>query len=263
MSAEKEVVNFWLNRKGYFTINNLKCGNKDIGLLALKFDKGNLTNVMHIEVICSITGFSDQNYITAKLIDEKFEDKAIVNSIKKYTKKLTDDVKIENFVVLNSLPKNKAEIIGKLKDNGILVMEFEDLLSDVMEGLKTSYYKDDVIRTLQIFKFLMLSNPKKFVDVLYRNLSHQKIREFLSELLSRDEIIKELRKTNEERMAMILKQSMIKPEKLAEMLEKDVLNRRTRKTFVKSLIEQEKLGKIYKDRTKVIKKEKPLSKFFV
>ena len=70
MSAEKEVVNFWLNRKGYFTVNNLKSGNKDIGILALKFDKGSLTKVMHVEVNCSITGFTEQNYVMDKLIDE-------------------------------------------------------------------------------------------------------------------------------------------------------------------------------------------------
>ena len=50
MSAEKEVVNFWLNRKGYFTVSNIKSGNKDVGILALKFDKDSLTRIMHIEV---------------------------------------------------------------------------------------------------------------------------------------------------------------------------------------------------------------------
>ena len=73
-------------------------------------------------------------------------------------------------------------------------------------------------------KFLLMANPKKFVDVLYDNLSQSKIREFLSELLSRDEILKEFKKTNEERLALILKQAMIKPERLADMLEKRKVN---------------------------------------
>jgi homoserine kinase len=140
-------------------------------------------------------------------------------------------------------------------------VEFEDVLSDVMKELKTEYFKNDVIRTLQIVKFLMISNPKKFVDVLYNNLSQSKTRELLSELLNKDEIIKEFRKTNEDRLAMILKGAMIKPEKLAKMLEKDVLNRRTRKPFITSLMEQKKIGKVYKKELQV-KKEKPLSKFF-
>ena len=96
MSAEKEVVNFWLNRKGYFTVNNLKSGNKDIGILALKFDKGSLTNIMHVEVSCSITGSTEQNYAMYKLIDEKFDDQSLINTIKGYTKGMSKDIEIEN-----------------------------------------------------------------------------------------------------------------------------------------------------------------------
>lgn len=261
MSAEKEIVNFWLNRKGYFTVNNLKSGNKDVGILALKFDKGTLTHIMHVEVNCSITGFSEQNYAIDKIIDEKFEDKNITAAIKKYTKDMSKDVKIENVAVLNSLPKDKESIVRELKKNGIIMVEFEDIISDVMKELKTEYFKNDVIRTMQITKFLLMSNPKKFVDVLYDTLSQGKRKEFLAELLNRDDVIREFRQTNEERLALILKESMIKPEKLAQILENDVLNRRTRKPFIKSLMEQKRLGKIYKKELEV-KKEKPLSKFF-
>lgn len=261
MSAEKEVVNFWLNRKGYFTVNNLKSGNKDIGILALKFDKGALTNIMHVEVSCSITGFNEQSNIIDRVIDERFNDGNIAAAIKKHTKNMNEDIETENIVVLNSLPKGKDEIIKKLEKNGIIMLEFEDILSDVMKELKTEYFKNDVIRTMQIMKFLLMQNPKNFVDVLYGTLSPGKMREFLTELLSRDEVIKEFRKTNEERLALILKQSMIKPEKLAEMLEKDVLNRRTRKPFIDSLIQQEKIGRVYKKGIKS-KEETPLAKFF-
>ena len=167
MSAEKEVVNFWLNRKGYFTVNNLKSGNKDIGILALKFDKGSLTNIMHVEVSCSITGSTEQNYAMDKLIDEKFDDQSLLNTIKGYTKGMSKDIEIENVVVLNSLPKDKSEIIKKLGKNGIVMVEFEDILADVMKELKTEYFKNDVIRSLQITKFLLMQNPKKFVEVLY------------------------------------------------------------------------------------------------
>jgi len=141
-------------------------------------------------------------------------------------------------------------------------VEFEDIISEVMKELKTEYFKNDVIRTLQITKFLLLQNPKKFVDVLFNTLNQSKRREFLTELLNNDDIIKEFKKTNEERLAIILKQAMIKPDKLAEMLERDVLNRRTRKPFITSLMEQKKIGKVYKKELEV-KKEKPLSKFFV
>ena len=261
MSAEKEVVNFWLNRKGYFTVNNFKSGNKDVGILALKFYKGTLTNIMHVEVSCSITGFNEQSNIIDRVIDEKFNDGNIAAAIKKHTKDMSKDIKTENVVVLNSLPKDRDEITKKLEKDGIIMFEFEDILSDVMKELKTEYFKNDIVRTMQITKFLLMSNPKKFVDVLYSTLSPAKRREFLAELLSRDEVIKEFRKTNEERLALILKQAMIKPERLAEMLERDVLNRRTRKPFIDSLMQQEKIGRVYKKELKA-KEDTPLVKFF-
>src|SRR3989338_2676574 len=261
MSAEKEVVNFWLNRKGDFTVNNLKSGNKDIGILALKFNKGTLTNIMHVEVSCSIAGFNEHDNLIDRVIDERFNDDSIATAIKKYTKDMKDNIETENIVVLNSLPKDREEIAKKLEKNGIIMFEFEDILSDVMKELKTEYFKNDIVRTMQITKFLLMSNPKKFVDVLYSTLSPAKRREFLAELLSRDEVIKEFRKTNEERLALILKQAMIKPERLAEMLEKDVLNRRTRKSFIDSLMQQEKIGRVYKKELKA-REETPLVKFF-
>ena len=56
MSAEKEIVNYWYNKKGLFTINNIKTSsNRDAGILALKFDKNIVNEVFHIEVSCSIT----------------------------------------------------------------------------------------------------------------------------------------------------------------------------------------------------------------
>jgi hypothetical protein len=217
---------------------------------------------MHVEVSCSISGSTEQTYNTRKIIDDKFNDKNIVKSIKKYTNKITDNIEIENIIVLNSLPKDKGELIDKFKKNRINVMEFEDIISDVMGELKTEYFKNDVIRTMQITKYLLLQNPKKFADVFYNTLPQTKRKEFLVEFLSRDEIMKEFKKTNEERLAMILKQSSIKPDKLAKMLENEVLNRRTRKPFIASLMEQKKIGKVYKKEIKV-KKEKPLSRFFV
>jgi hypothetical protein len=257
LSAEKEIVNFWLNSKGYFTINNLKSGNKDIGILALKYDKGGLKRAVHIDVFCSITGFADQSHIFEKIIFEKFNDRNVVDTIDEYTRNI-GAVELENVAVYNSLPKNRKELVKKFEKNNIKLFEFENILADVMKELKTGYFKDDVIRTLQIVKFLLISNPKKFVDVLYSNLSPAKRREFVIELLNRDDIIKEFKRTNQERLALILKQAMIKPEKLAEMLEKDVLNRKTRKSFIASFMEQEKSRGV-KERAK---KETPLNSFF-
>ena len=260
MSAEKEIVNFWLNRKGYFTVSNIKSGNKDIGILALKFDNEGLAKVMHVEVSCSISGSSEQNTSFEKILDEKFKNANIVSAIKKYTEKIKKDVEIENIIVLNS-NSNKEYAAKILESNKVIIIELESMLSEVMKELKTEYFKNDSIRALQIVKFLLMSNPKMFVNVMYETLSPAKRRELLAEMLGKDDIIKEFKKTNEERLALILKQAMIKPERLAEILEKDVLNRRTRKPFIDSLILQEKIGKVYKKGIKA-KEETPLVKFF-
>ena len=119
MSAEKEIVNFWLNRKGYFTLSNIKSRNKDIGILALKFDNGNLKGAMHVEVCCSITGIAEQGHVFEKIIFERFNDKNITDAINKYINNIGKETKIEKAVVLNSVPKEKNEIMrffGVLKD---------------------------------------------------------------------------------------------------------------------------------------------------
>lgn len=260
MSAEKEVVNFWLNRKGYFTVSNIKSGNKDVGILALKLDKDSLTRIMHIEISCSISGFNEQADFLDSIIKEKFNDANVDAAIKKYIDNAGKGAEIEKLIVVNSLP-NKKEAIEKLGKNSINAIEFESILSEVMKELKTEYFRNDSIRALQIAKFLLMSNPKKMVDVMCTTLSPAKRREFLAEMLSKDDVIKEFRKTNEERLALILKEAMIKPERLAEMLERDVLNRKTRKPFIDSLMQQEKIGKAYKKELKA-KEETPLAKFF-
>ncbi len=260
MSAEKEVVNFWLNRKGYFTVSNVKSGNKDVGILALKLDKNSLTRIMHIEVSCSISGFNEKKDFLGNIIKEKFNDENVDAAIRRYIDNAGKGAEIEKLIVVNSLP-NKKEAIERLGKNSINAIEFESILSEVMKELKTEYFRNDSMRALQIVKFLLMSNPKKMVDMLYSTLSPAKRREFLAEMLSKDDIIKEFRKTNEERLALILKQAMIKPERLAEMLERGVLNRKTRKPFIDSLMQQEKIGRVYKKELKN-KEEMPLAKFF-
>ena len=62
------MLNFWLNKKGFFTINNIKVANRDLGIIALKFEKGSVKQVAHYEIVCSITN-SIQSSID-KFIDE-------------------------------------------------------------------------------------------------------------------------------------------------------------------------------------------------
>ncbi|MBI2557826.1 hypothetical protein HYW20_00745 [Candidatus Woesearchaeota archaeon] len=268
MSAEKEIVNYWYNKKGLFTINNIKTrSNRDAGLLALKFDKDSVDEVFHIDVSCSITNnvgeTTNLGKSISRIVDEKFEDNGIANTINTYLNQFSvQKQKIKRILVLGAVPKSRRnEIINKFGEKEVEVIEFENILYDVFEQLDTQYYKNDIIRTLQLTKFLFLSEPAKLAKILVNdNFSSNSRKEFLSSILDNDGIVKEFRKTNVERLAAILKSSGLKPNELAHMLEHNILNKRTRKPFFDSLTEQEKIRKVVH---KIIKKkETELQKFF-
>ena len=270
MSAEKEIVNFWYNKRGFFTINNIKTNsNKDIGLLALKFDNDGINEILHIGVNCSITNnISETTNLPqsiSRIVNEKFEDKSISEAIKSHLKQfLNNKAKLRKTIILGSVPKSrKSEIVKEFNQRDVEAIDFENVLYDVMENLDTQYYRNDIIRTLQLTKFLLLLEPAKLAKLLVDDkFSSSSRKEFLSNILDKDEIVKEFKKTNTERMAAILKNSGLKPSELASMLENNILNKRTRKMFLDSLMQQEKTRKLLKKSQKVKKSEMPLGKFF-
>ena len=270
MSAEKEIVNYWYNKKGLFTINNIKTSsNKDAGLLALKFDKDRVNEVFHIEVSCSITNniaeTTNLDKSIGRIVDEKFEDNAIIETVNSNIKQFSmQKQKIKRIMVLGAVPKSrKSEIIRKFNEKEVEVIEFENILYDVIEQLDTQYYKNDIIRTLQLTKFLLLSEPAKLAKLLVNNsFSSASRKEFLSSILENDDIVKEFKKTNVERLGAILKNSGLKPSELAGMLENNILNKKTRKMFLNSLMEQESARKIINKQKRVKKANVTLGKFF-
>jgi len=269
MSAEKEIVNYLYNKKGLFTINNIKTSsNRDCGILALKFDKDRVNEVFHIEVSCSITNniaeTTNLSKSISRIVDEKFEDKSITEAVNNHIKQFSiQKSKIKKIMILGAVPKSrKSEIIREFNQREVEVIEFENILYDVMENLDTQYYKNDIIRTLQLTKFLLLSEPTKLAKFLVDDsFTSNSRKEFLSNILSNDEIIKEFRKTNVDRLAAILKNSGLKAAEIAEMLEHNVLNKKTRKMFLNSLMQQENIRKLAKPK-KIRKLETSLEKFF-
>ncbi|MEK6983262.1 MAG: hypothetical protein AABX33_01715 [Nanoarchaeota archaeon] len=270
MSAEKEIVNYWYNKKGFFTLNNIKTpSNKDAGILALGFDKDRVNEVFHVEVSCSITNniseTSNLKQSISKIADDKFEDKNITDTINNNIKQFSIQTsKIKKIIILGAVPKSrKSEIIKEFNQKDIEVIEFENILYDVLERLDTQYYRNDIIRTLQLTKFLLLSEPTKLAKLLVNETFNSSSRkEFLLNILDKNEIIKDLRMTNLERLGAILKNSGLKPNELAEMIEHNILNKKTRKMFLNSLMEQEETRKIVNKQKKVKKVNVPLGKFF-
>jgi len=269
MSAEKEIVNYWYNKKGLFTINNIKTsGNRDCGILALKFEKDKINEILHVEVSCSITStIAESKNIeksVANIVKDKFENRIIMETLSNYTKQLAAAARLKRIMVLGSIPKTrKTEIIRAFSGSNVEVIEFEDVLYDVLENLDTKYHKNDIIRTLQLAKFLLLNQPAKMAKMLVdNNFSTSSRKEFLLNILDRDEIVKEFKKTNTERLGMILKSSNLKPNDLARMIEQDILNNRTRKQFYESLEEQDNSRKAINKTNKIRKKNVVLGKFF-
>jgi len=286
MTAEKEIINYWYNKKGFFTINNIKTSNnKDAGILALKFDRDKIDDkideILHIGVSCSITnntslrGLSNDSEKIAetinlgksigKIVDEKFSDKKVLDAIKEYIRQfMIEKQRVSNVIVLGAVTKSrKNEIISEFNKKEVEVIEFENILYDVLENLDTQYYKNDTIRTLQLTKFLLLNEPTKLAKLLINDtFSSASRKEFLSSILDKDQIIKEFKKTNVERLGAILKNSGLNPTELAKMLEHNILNKKTRKAFLNSLMEQEKARKIVNGQKRVKKVNMPLGRFF-
>ena len=196
MTAEKEIVNYWYNKKGFFTLNNIKTSNnRDAGILALKFDKDKVNEVFHIEVSCSITNniteTANLGKSIGKIVDEKFEDKDIAEAINNHIKNFSiQKNKIKKIIILGAVPKSrKSEIIKEFNQKEVEVIEFENILHDVLEQLDTQYYRNDIIRTLQLTKFLLLSEPTKLAKLLVNDtFSSNSRKEFLSSILDKDEI---------------------------------------------------------------------------
>ena len=237
MSAEKEIVNYWYNSKGYFTIHNIKTSNnRDAGILALKDEE-----LLHVQVSCSLTGTMDAKDMgkqAEKVSEEKFYDENITKNIEK----LAGQRHPKKILVLNNLPKTRKErMMADFRMMDIEIVEFEDIIADVFGMLDTQYYKSYAIRTMQLVKYMLINNPSKLANIMVeKNMTSSSRHQLISNMLGKDEIVKEFRKTNAERLASILKSSGIKAKELAEIVGKDILNKTTRKTFLKSFMEQEK-----------------------
>lgn len=250
IEPEREIVNWWLNRNGFFTLNNIKAGrNREIGTLALKFREPG-SSIRHVEVSCSVSyqrnltpDKSPAEKSVEDYVNKKFDDDVIIGVIKKSIKELTGQEKpYERAVVLGNIAQaNKGAIIKSLKKRGVKVINFGDVLCEVMQNLDGQNYQYATIRSLQLVKYILMAEPNALARLLNHENSgilNQNTREgFLREFLSHGEnqriIQKEL---NEQIIIDLLKNSSLKrPEKLARVIREDVLGIRSGKKFLDSL----------------------------
>jgi hypothetical protein len=256
MNPEKEIVNLWLNKNGFFTINDINAGkNKVIDIIAIKHSNGNLDKIQHVEVSCSISsGFAEKELNECI---KKFEDKTVSKKLKQVIKDFVG--KEQNY--------EKVLVVTSEKDiqkNNIKTKSFDKILFDVVDDLDKQNYRNTTIRTLQLMKYLLLSNPENMANLIEKEKDNkimgQGAREiFLRRLLRQDDVKRILEKdSNESRILEIIKNSSLKnPERLAKALENHILTNKTRKKFLKLLFEQENIARAGK-KLFMMKNQKPL-----
>lgn len=244
MNPEKEIVNWWLNSKGFFTVNSIKAGSaRDIDIIAIKSDEGNLQTIHHIEIACSI---SRAEYKAADII-RKFEDSSVVKTIKAVIKAhIGRDLPYEKVLVVGEpLPWQES-----MKNRGINIWSFSDIMAENFLALDKQNYRNPVVRLLQLLKYLVIANPRLLSNLLASrhkdkllNMNTRPL--FIAELLKDDEMKKVLMKPEHEGLILEILQnsSLRRPEKLAKVIDAQVLGPRSRTRFIEALLKHEESKK--------------------
>ncbi|MGM5484321.1 MAG: hypothetical protein ACQEP1_00410 [Nanobdellota archaeon] len=236
MGPEKDIVEFWLNRKGFYTIKDIPDGKNTIDFIA----KGK--EVWHVEIVSSI-----------------------INADKKEIKKRFS--RAEKKVRQYSSNYKKVLIIGRTASfsiPGIEVIRLEDVLDEAFRKIDTHNYMNNTLRTLQIIKYIMLSEPNNLAGLMDEGgiLNINTRESFLKELTEQEETKRVLAKDSfEPALINIIRNSTLnRPEKLAEVLESRVLGKKSRKRFIEALLKQQEMKKDIKES---IKKDQKTLDYFI
>ena len=263
MEAEREIILWWLNKEGYFTLHSIKAAqNREIDILAIKVEKGSLKKIVHVESATSISSSDAQR-------PQKYLERFTSPSVRKKLAQVIRDylgveAGYERMLVIGSTHRLKE--FKELED--ITIKEFKDVIYDVLQNLDRQNYFNSTIRTLQVMKFILLADPKRLSQLLQRQDAHQALKktskkEFVRDILSDEQGRRALTdKEGEQLVVQILKHSSLNtPEQLAKTISEDVLTPRSRRRFIAALLAQESMIKAA-PRPKAAKKEKSLRSFF-
>ena len=172
LDAEKRIVNLWLNKKGFFTINDINAGKNVIDILALKFKNSVLEKVVHVEVSCSLGGEFPVDYY-----EKKFESSDVKNKISEVVKNFVgSSVSYEKMLITNSRLKQ-----GSIPN--VNIIKFGNVLEEVFKKLDKQNYQNSITRTLQLVKYILL---KKKSFSLVKTTKKDRISVFKDFLKTRD-----------------------------------------------------------------------------
>ncbi len=254
MSPEKDIVNLWLNRQGFFTVSDINANNRVVDIIAIR--QRNQPTVQHVELHCSVS--SPASVVSEKEKAEllrKFNDSnviaAVVKTIKSY---LGHDAEYEKVLVTTS----------QVSLPGITVLRFQEVVREVVSQLDRQNYRSPIIRALQLVKFVLMSNPATIASLITKDdsnkpLTYQNKEQLLKQLLQQDAAMKLFgKKGNEQLIIDILKNSTLRqPERLAAALE-TILTKRTATRFLNVLLQQKEVKTAIEEE---ISKDQKLAKF--
>jgi len=245
MNSEREIITWWLNKSGFFTINSIKVGkNREIDFIAIKVNDGTVEKVLHVESACSV---GSMDSVKAAKYTERFNDKNVVKKVKEIVHShIGKDIPYEKLLVIGVTTK-----LGDFKKlEGVDVVEFRNIIFDVFETLDRQNYFNNTIRTLQLVKFILLAGPKRLAQLLQTSDKHKSMKKtsrisFLLDMIGSEESMRVLQKEGaEDIIVQLLKNSTLnRPEKLAKVLGEEIISPRARKRFVETLLAQEPMKK--------------------
>ena len=248
MNSEREIIIWWLNKSGFFTINSIKVArNREIDFIAIKITEGNVEKILHVESACSV---SSMDSLKAAKYAERFNDKLVVKKVREMiTTHVGKEMPYEKLLVIGVTTK-LSEFKKLQETEGLAVKEFRDIIFDVFETLDRQNYFNNTIRTLQLVKFILLAGPKRLAQLLHMQDKHKamkktSMKQFIMDILDNEDTVKALRHEGaEDLITQILKNSSLnKPEKLAKVLGEEIISPRARKLFVETLLAQEPMKK--------------------
>jgi len=161
--AGEEIVEYWLNSKGYFIMKNLKIRrNKEIDFLAITLGEPDerLTEKAHIEVHVAAYsraiggGYWPPPVYAERIVKTKFEDPAVVEEV---VRRLGEGY--SKAAIWGSYGRRKPDrearkaLFHELEKRGVTVIPFEKVLEDVERKIGTGMHVHPALRTIQYYKF--------------------------------------------------------------------------------------------------------------
>jgi len=161
--AGEEIVEYWLNSKGYFIMKNLKIRrNKEIDFLAITLGEPDemLTKKAHIEVHVAAYsraiggGHWPPSTYAERIVKTKFEDPVVVEEV---VKRLGEGY--GKVAIWGSYGRRKPDrearkaLFDELGKRGVTVIPFEEVLEEVEGKIGTGMHMHPALRTIQYYKF--------------------------------------------------------------------------------------------------------------